>query len=83
MTDCSYQLPTPPAPSLVITRNFGNSSDSQQTYVPSRFLRGLIPDCLLKEFIFWQNQDDTLVGYQKPEIQAKTQTAYPYLKFYF
>lgn len=69
-------MPTPPAPSLVITRNFGNASDCLQTYVPSRFLRGLIPDCLLYDYTFWQNTDDSLVGYQKPEIQARTQTAY-------
>jgi hypothetical protein len=76
-----YISPTPPDFSLVITRNFGNSADDQQTFMPIRFLRGLIPDVLLNDYVFWQNANDDLVGYQKPELQEKTQNAYPCLMF--
>ena len=60
----------------MITRNFGNSPSDQQTYLPSRFLRGLLPDALVDDYTFWQNDDDSIVGYHLPEIQQKTQIAY-------
>ncbi len=43
-----------PMPTLVITRNLGTSSAAEQTYIPARFLMGIMPWCLLEEFTFWQ-----------------------------
>ena len=46
--------PTLPNHSLIILRNFGNAATDQQAYVPHRFLRGLIPEPLLDDYVFWQ-----------------------------
>lgn len=54
--------PAPPAPSLVITRNL-HASLGVQTYVPKRMLSGLLPAVLVRSYVFWQNEDDSLVGY--------------------
>jgi len=60
--------------SLVITRNL-NASVGKQTFIPARFLQGLLPACLLEEYMFWQSDDDTLTGYQPPSIRMdSTQT---------
>ena len=69
--DASY-----PHPSLIITRNFTTLADKMQVYVPSRFLKGLIPDGLLDEYTFWQETDDSLTGYMKKEIVAKRSTVH-------
>jgi len=37
----------------------------QEKYIPERYMRGIIPDCLLNEFQFWLC-DRHLIGY--PEI---------------
>ena len=62
--------------SLVITRNLGNTEADRQTYVPAELLSGLLPDALIDDYTFWHNEDDTLVGYHKPEIAQRMQTAY-------
>ena len=69
--DASY-----PHPSLIITRNFTTLADKMQVYIPSRFLKGLVPDGLLDEYTFWQETDDSLTGYMKKEILAKRSTAH-------
>jgi hypothetical protein len=72
-----YTKHSVPDDSVVILRNFGTGKvEDQQSFIPTRFLRGLIPDVLLNDFMFWQNADDSLIGYQRPETREKTQTAY-------
>ena len=53
-----------PAPSLLVTRAL-NSEIGTQTYVPPRFLAGLLPSCLVDQYVFWQNEDDSIIGYEK------------------
>lgn len=52
-----------PEPSLIITRAL-SSELGTQTLIPSRFLAGLIPACLADKYIFWQSEDDNIVGYE-------------------
>jgi hypothetical protein len=59
-------LKVEPAPSVVITRSL-NALLGTQTFLPERFLRGLIPSTLLEDFMFWQSESDSLTGYIKPE----------------
>ena len=54
--------PVPPAFSLVIKRNITKSL-GLQTYLPSEFLRGLVPQALLDKYVFWQNTDESISGY--------------------
>ncbi len=42
--------------------------------MPTRFLKGLLPEPLLKEYTFWQSPDNTIVGYQRPEVLDKSKT---------
>eukprot|EP00756_Hemistasia_phaeocysticola_P039930 Hpha_TRINITY_DN16839_c0_g3::TRINITY_DN16839_c0_g3_i1::g.153821::m.153821 len=51
----------PPASSLVIQRT-ESKEQGTQSYVPSRYLSGLLPDVLLSDFEFWQLPDDSLSG---------------------
>jgi hypothetical protein len=67
----AYMKPSYPHPSLCITRNLTSLSDGLQTYVPHRFLRGLLPDALLEEYVFWQESDDSLTGYLIKEVRDK------------
>jgi hypothetical protein len=53
-----------PAPSLLVTRAL-NSEIGTQTYVPPRFLAGLLPSSLVDKYVFWQGEDDNIVGYEK------------------
>ena len=62
----STKFPDPiPAPSLVINRFALNHEKStiKQTFIPNRLLYGLMPDCILQNYSFWQNEDDSLTGY--------------------
>ncbi len=70
----SYLKPSYPHPSLTITRNLSSLADGLQVYVPNRFLRGLIPDAILDEYVFWQETDDSLTGYLIKEIRDKMHT---------
>lgn len=45
-----YSIPSLPAESLVILRNFGTSQNDQQIYVPTRYLHGVLPQPLLDEY---------------------------------
>eukprot|EP00960_Hanusia_phi_P029240 747854-Hanusia_phi.AAC.2 len=62
--------------SLVITRNLGTCPADVQTFVPAVLLKGLLPDAIIDEYTFWQNEDDSLTGYYKPEISQKMQTSF-------
>jgi len=55
-----------PAASLLVTRAL-NSEIGTQTYVPPRFLAGLVPACLVEKYVFWQSEDDNIIGYEKLE----------------
>lgn len=35
-----------------------------------------MPDALLNDFIFWQNADNSITGYQRPDVRDRTQTAF-------
>lgn len=52
-----------PEPSLIITRAL-NSEIGTQTLIPSRFMAGLIPACLVDKYHFWQSEDDDITGYE-------------------
>jgi hypothetical protein len=52
-----------PEPSLIITRAL-NSELGTQTLIPSRFMAGLIPACLADKYVFWQSEDDNIIGYE-------------------
>jgi hypothetical protein len=53
-----------PAPSLLVTRAL-NAELGTQTYVPPRFLAGLIPSALVDKYAFWQGENDDIIGYEK------------------
>jgi hypothetical protein len=38
-------------------------------YLPKRLLEGLFPSVLLEEYVFWQNTDDSLTGYLRPDLR--------------
>ncbi|CAM9179352.1 unnamed protein product, partial [Ectocarpus fasciculatus] len=58
-------------PSLVIMRDLTQENTGFQTYVPNRYLRGIVPDALLHHYMFWQNADETITGY----IQSRSASA--------
>lgn len=53
-----------PTPSLLVTRAL-TSEIGTQTYVPPRFLGGLVPSSLVDKYVFWQGENDDIVGYEK------------------
>jgi hypothetical protein len=53
-----------PRASLLVTRAL-NSELGVQTYVPPRFLAGLVPAALVDKYMFWQSEDDNITGYEK------------------
>ena len=56
--------------SCVITRGAEfsqNLSGGLETLVPERLLYGTIPQALLEQFIFWQDESDNLLGYPKDD----------------
>jgi len=66
--------PSHPHPSLVITRNFSQKAEDTQTYMPTRYIRGLLPDALLEDYVFWQETDDSLTGYLRKDLQDRAHT---------
>jgi hypothetical protein len=58
-----------PASSLLVTRAL-NAEIGTQTYVPPRFLAGLVPSSLVDKYVFWQAENDDIVGYEKLEEQG-------------
>ena len=59
-------------PSLIIHRDVKAGSPVSQMFVPSRFLSGIIPTILLNQYKFWQNEDDSLIGYMPSLISNKS-----------
>ena len=55
-----------PAPSLLVTRAL-NTKLGTQTFVPPRFLAGLLPSALVEKYVFWQDENDDIIGYEKPQ----------------
>lgn len=53
-----------PAPSLLVTRAL-NSELGTQTFVPPRFLAGLVPSALVDKYVYWQSENDDIIGYEK------------------
>lgn len=45
-----------------------------QTFIPARFLSGLLPDALISDYMFWQEGDSIMVGYLKREIDQRVMT---------
>ena len=70
-----------PAPSLLVTRAL-NSEIGTQTYVPPRFLAGLLPSCLVDQYVFWQSEDDNIIGYEKAGEQGDDDDDDPLAKKY-
>jgi len=60
--------------SLVIMRALTNAT-GLETYIPKHLLDGLIPAALLEDYVFWQNSDNSLTGYQTPEAIARVRTS--------
>lgn len=58
-----------PAASLLVTRAL-NAELGAQTYVPPRFVAGILPSALVDEYVFWQNEDDSIVGYEKEVVAS-------------
>jgi len=58
-----------PGPSLVVTRSL-NSTLGTQTYIPPRFLAGIIPTSLIEKYVFWQSENDDITGYKKQSESA-------------
>lgn len=55
---------TNPSPSLIVTRAL-SSELGTQTYLPERFIAGLIPSSLIDKYVFWQSESDNIIGYEK------------------
>lgn len=53
-----------PVPSLVSTRAL-NAELGTQTFIPERFLAGLLPAALIDNYVFWQSENDDIIGYEK------------------
>lgn len=65
---CFYK----PSPSLVITRTLTSATGGQstQTFVPGRHLHGLLPAVLVQQYQFWQNENKSLVGYERKGVET-------------
>jgi hypothetical protein len=50
-------------PSLLIVRDASVKQDKVQQFIPTRLLLGVMPSALLNLYNFWQNDDDSLVGF--------------------
>jgi hypothetical protein len=59
-----------PLPSLLVTRAL-NAEIGTQTYVPPRFLAGLIPTALVEKYTFWQSENDDIIGYELGKVRSE------------
>ena len=66
-------LPDCNIPSLVITRNL-STEIGKQTFIPSRFLDGLLPECLRTQYDFWQSDSNTIQGYERNPSATSSHT---------
>ena len=53
-----------PNASLIVTRALSKSIGTQ-TYIPKRFLSGILPTSLVEKYIFWQSENDDITGYEE------------------
>ena len=65
-----------PRPTVVISRSL-TAALGTQVYVPPRLMFGLLPSTLLDDYVFWQNENESLTGYPskeraEQEINSKT-----------
>jgi len=58
-----------PSPSLLVTRAL-SSELGQQTFIPRRFLGGILPTALIESYTFWQSADDNIVGYEESAVSS-------------
>lgn len=49
--------------SLVVTKDSLEEGSGRLMYIPSRLLCGIMPQSLLNQYKFWQNEDDSLMGF--------------------
>jgi hypothetical protein len=49
--------------SLIISRYLSEETTFAQTFLPRRYLRGVLPSALVIQHVFWQNDDDSITGY--------------------
>jgi hypothetical protein len=64
-----------PSPTLVVSRNVC-SGMGRQRYIPRRMLHGVLPDCLLEDYTFWQSEaEDGSAGAQDIVRGYKTEAA--------
>jgi hypothetical protein len=68
-----------PAPSLLVTRAL-NAEIGTQTYTPPRFLAGLLPSSLIENYVFWQSEDDNIIGYEKVKERTEEEEDDPMAK---
>lgn len=61
-----------PSTSLIINRYIDDDVSNAQTFIPLRFLYGLLPAVLLQNYNFWQNSDDSLTGYMPNKNLSNT-----------
>ncbi|KYK65659.1 EF hand domain-containing protein [Toxoplasma gondii TgCatPRC2] len=62
-------------PTLVVARNLDAGTD-QEVYVPTRFLRGLVPFALLEDYEFWQRlSDGRICGSSRPRSASRATSA--------
>lgn len=52
-------------PSLVVKRDLSEETTFSQTFLPRRFLHGILPNALTSQYVFWQNDDDSIIGYSR------------------
>ena len=58
-------VPATAKATLLISRSV-TKDDPAQTFLPHRFLRGLLPEALLNDYVFWQRPDGTVYGQRRP-----------------
>lgn len=62
----------PKSRSVVILREVGKAGSGFETFIPHRYLAGVIPDALMKHYAFWQRNDGTIFGHMSASSRAKT-----------
>jgi hypothetical protein len=72
---CESKGGVPPLPpiksSIIITRNL-STDIGRQCFIPSRFLNGLLPECLRAQYDFWQSDNNTIQGYERNPSTTST-----------
>ena len=50
-----------PEETLIVRRTLANGE--QETFIPSEFLHGILPDALLEQYCLWERPDGCIIGY--------------------